>query len=324
MNNEHPITVDFIETIKQAIPENQYLAPFLLDILPIGKEAVYRRIRGEIPFTLPEMAIIVNRLNLSIDNLINNKNINKISFDLDLINDSFPLNAFIEIFEKQILNLEDLQRYKNVSLKAAFNSIPYSFLLEYSTIAKFQFFKYIYQISPSSNIGTLSNYKISDEINSMQSEWQQAMRKLDSFQYILDKRLFIYVAEDIAHFYKMKLITAEEKEQLKVEILLFLSDLEEISITGISKMTGKQIEIFLSHVHFDSSYIYYESEDMEIAHFRLFTINGIRSNNNKICEKQKRWLESLRQSSTCITLCNALFRKQFFREQHKDINKILK
>ena len=103
-----------------------------------------------------------------------------------------------------------------------------------------------------------------------------------------------------------------------------LSDLEEISITGISKMTGKQIEIFLSHVHFDSSYIYYESEDMEIAHFRLFTINGIRSNNNKICEKQKRWLESLRQSSTCITLSNALFRKQFFREQHKDINKILK
>lgn len=324
MNNEHPIVVDFIKVIKQSIPEDQHLAFFLIDILPIGREAVYRRIRGEIPFTMPEMAIIANRLNLSIDNLIDNRNINKISFDLDLINDSFPLNGFIEILERQILHLGNLQKDKKVSLKAAFSNIPYSFLLEYEMIAKFQLYKYIYQISPSMNTGTLSDYKISNEIKTMQSEWLKAMTTLDSFQYILDKRLFIYVAEDIAQFYKMKLITVEEKEQLKAEIFMFLSDLEEVTVTGISKMTGKQIEIFLSHIHFDTSYIYYESEDMEMAHFRLFTINGIRSKNSKICEKQKRLLESLLHNSTRITLSNALLRNQFFRDQHKSISKILK
>lgn len=324
MNNEHPIVVDFIKVIKQSIPDNQHLAFFLIDILPIGREAVYRRIRGEIPFTMPEMAIVANQLNLSIDNLIDNRNINRIPFDLDLINDSFPLNGFIEILERQKSHLENFQKNKKISLKAAFNSIPYSFLLEYGMIAKFQLYKYIYQISPSPNIGTLSDYNISDEIKTMQSEWLKAMRKVDNFQYILNKRLLLYVAEDIAQFYRMKLITTEEKELLKDEILMFLSDLEEMTVTGISKMTGKQIEIFLSHIHFDTSYIYYESEDMEIAHVRLFTINGIRSNNNKICEKQKRLLESLLHNSTRITLSNALFRKQFFRDQHKDISKILK
>lgn len=324
MKKEHPIIADFIKIIKESMPGNQNLAFFLMDILPIGREAVYRRIRGEVPFTMPEMAIIADRLNLSIDNLIDNKNINKIPFNLDLINDSFSLNGFVEILERQKFHLESFQKNKHISLKAAFNSIPYSFLLEYSTITKFQIYKYIYQVSPSPNIGTLSDYKISNEINTMQREWLKAMRKLDSFQYILDKRLFIYVAEDIAQFYRMKLISAEEKELLKDEILIFLSDLEEMAVTGISKMTGKQIEIFLSHIHFDTSYIYYESEDMEIAHFRLFTINGIRSNNNKICEKQKKILESLLHSSTRITLSNALFRKQFFKDQHKEISKILK
>jgi len=324
MNNEHSIVKDFVKVIKQSMPEDQQLASFLIDILPIGREAVYRRIRGEIPFTMPEMAIVASRLSLSIDNLIDTKNINKIPFDLDLINDSFPLNGFIEILERQKSHLASLQEGKKVSLKAAFNSIPYSFLLEYGMIAKFQLYKYIYQISPSPNIGTLSDYKISKKIKKMQSEWLKAMKKLDSFQYILDKRLFIYVAEDIAQFCRMKLISAEEKKFLKNEILMFLSDLEEMTVTGISKMTGKQIEIFLSHIHFDTSYIYYESEDMEIAHFRLFTINGIRSNNNKICEKQKRLLESLLLNSTRISLSNALFRKQFFRDQQKEINKILK
>lgn len=317
-------TDELIKAIKRELTDNQPVASYLIDILPIGREAVYRRIRGEIPFTMPEIMIIANELNISIDSIINNWNIDKVSFDLNMIDDTSPLNNYIKLLERQILMLERLKLSSQVSLKAAFNSIPYSFFLNYDSISKFQLYKYIFHVQKTQSILPFEKFEISDEITSMQIKCRNSLKRLHKFQYILDQRLFIYLAEDVAHFYKMKLITTNEKSILKKEIISLINDLETISITGLSNETGRPVEIFLSNIHFDSSYIFYESEEFEIAHFRLFTINGIRSDNSRICEKQKRWLESLRQSSTCITLSNAVFRKKYFKDQEALINKILK
>lgn len=48
------LNTGLIEAIKEKIPANSNLANVLIDILFIGREAVYRRLRGEVPFTLTE------------------------------------------------------------------------------------------------------------------------------------------------------------------------------------------------------------------------------------------------------------------------------
>ena len=45
---------NLIEALKMKIPDGANLANELMDVLYIGKEAVYRRLRGEVPFTLAE------------------------------------------------------------------------------------------------------------------------------------------------------------------------------------------------------------------------------------------------------------------------------
>lgn len=40
---------NLIEALKMKIPDGSNLANELMDILYIGKEAVYRRLRGEVP-----------------------------------------------------------------------------------------------------------------------------------------------------------------------------------------------------------------------------------------------------------------------------------
>ena len=47
----------------------QELADMLMDTLYIGKEAVYRRLRGEVPFTLQESALISRKLGISLTKL---------------------------------------------------------------------------------------------------------------------------------------------------------------------------------------------------------------------------------------------------------------
>ena len=50
--------------MKEKIPDGVNLANTLMDILYIGKEAVYRRLRGEVPFTLNEASIISKKLDI--------------------------------------------------------------------------------------------------------------------------------------------------------------------------------------------------------------------------------------------------------------------
>ena len=47
-----------IEAMRGKIPAGTTLARVLMDMLYIGKEAAYRRLRGEVPFTLAEAAAI--------------------------------------------------------------------------------------------------------------------------------------------------------------------------------------------------------------------------------------------------------------------------
>ena len=42
---------NLIEAMKEKLPLKGKLADMLMDTLYIGKEAVYRRLRGEVPFT---------------------------------------------------------------------------------------------------------------------------------------------------------------------------------------------------------------------------------------------------------------------------------
>ena len=53
---------NLIEAMKEKLPLKGQLADMLMDTLYIGKEAVYRRLRGEVPFTLQESALISRKL----------------------------------------------------------------------------------------------------------------------------------------------------------------------------------------------------------------------------------------------------------------------
>lgn len=60
MQNE--LNTSLIEAVKEKLPLKENLANLLIDTLYIGKEAIYRRLRGEVPFTLEEAALISRKL----------------------------------------------------------------------------------------------------------------------------------------------------------------------------------------------------------------------------------------------------------------------
>ena len=58
------IVKELINEMKERIPPGQNLANYLTDTLYMGKEAVYRRLRGEVAFTFDEIAVISHNLGI--------------------------------------------------------------------------------------------------------------------------------------------------------------------------------------------------------------------------------------------------------------------
>ena len=74
---------ELIAVMKERVPQGQNLASVLADILFMGKEAVYRRLRGEVSFSIEEIATISSKLGISIDQVVGSHHSNKVTFDLN-------------------------------------------------------------------------------------------------------------------------------------------------------------------------------------------------------------------------------------------------
>ena len=64
------INTDLIDAMKIYLPKGNNLANTLMDILYLGKEATYRRLRGEVPFTFAEVATISQHMGISLDKIV--------------------------------------------------------------------------------------------------------------------------------------------------------------------------------------------------------------------------------------------------------------
>ena len=79
------LSTGIIEAVKTKLPQKDNLANTLMDILYIGKEATYRRLRGEVPFTLAEAAILSRKLGISLGTIIGTSFRENAVFDMNIV-----------------------------------------------------------------------------------------------------------------------------------------------------------------------------------------------------------------------------------------------
>ena len=88
---------NLIEAMKEKLPLKGQLADMLMDTLYIGKEAVYRRLRGEVPFTLQESALISRKLGISLDKIIGLSFKSNAMFNINIVDYDAPFESYYNI-----------------------------------------------------------------------------------------------------------------------------------------------------------------------------------------------------------------------------------
>ena len=120
---------ELISTMRERIPQDMNLANTLADILCMGKEAVYRRLRGEVSFTIDEVALLSQKLGISIDQIVGSHVSNKVTFDLNLLHASSALESYYEIINRYLQIFDYVKTDNTTEVYTASNSLPFTLIL---------------------------------------------------------------------------------------------------------------------------------------------------------------------------------------------------
>lgn len=310
-----------IEAMNSKIPDGTRLANVLIDILYIGKEAVYRRLRGEVPFTLNEAAIIARELGISLDNTVGTKTSENAMFDLSMIDATDPIKAYEIIIRQYCETYKSIKDLDNTEFGVAANLIPQVFYLKYTNLSKFRLFKWIYQNDKGNSSNTYSDLIIPDHIRDLQKEYVRETQFVKTTIYILDELIFSYFINDVRYFININLIKKEEVELIKKDLMHLLDDLEEYATKGKFK-SGTSLQVYVSNVNFEATYSYLTSPIVNMAMFRLYSINAILSTDPLVYNYNKEFILSLKKYSTLISESAEMQRIQYFNRQREIIRSL--
>lgn len=316
------INDDLIRILKKNTPEKENTVDLLMNILPLGKEAAYRRLRGEIPFTLDETVAISKSLNISLDLLIGIEQKNTFAFHLNAIFAKEPMAEYARML-KEILNGVKYIRQKDSGSFSyrAYRTLPCEFMYKYKSLSTVYIYILFYQLYLQSTPRKLLEIHIPRNIFALQQETAEAMFNIDSML-VLDKRVFLDYIEIIQYFRGLGMISEEETVQIKRDLFKMLDDMEKMAISGMADNHHK-LDIFISSISFDCTYTYLECSDYNACSVGVYCVDYLTCEKPQISENHKLWIKSLVRFSTLISVSGELQRNEFFHTQRNYVETML-
>ena len=301
------LNTGLIEAIKEKIPANSNLANVLIDILFIGREAVYRRLRGEVPFTLTEAAIISRKLGVSLDKIVGISFKDNAVFDMNVVHHDDPFETYYEIINKYIGLLKNMGDDVTSELATSSNMLPQTLYLKHDVLSKFRLFKWMYQ-NENIKCKHFDELEIPAKLQDIQKEFVNAAEHIHTTSY-----------NDVEYFSSIHLLTDEDKQKIKEDLLLLLNELESLARKGKFD-SGNKVNIYISNINFETTYSYIESSNLQLSMIRIYAINSITSQDVEMHKSLKEWIQSLKKFSTLISESGEMQRIQFFKEQREIID----
>lgn len=313
---------NLVNAIKSALPEKANIALYLMDLLSLGKEAVYRRMRGTVSFNIEESALISQALNISLDHMLGMKSTGKAVFNLNLIQYPNMMDDYCGAMKSYIQYLQRMRSYPDAKSQSACNALPYIFYIEHELISKFHLYKWAYQMGGLANTQKFSQFSIPQSVADIHKEVLKESRHIRSNSFVLSRNIFSSLAKDISLFSRLNLLTKDESQQIKKELMDLFDRFESIASSGIWNV-DTEVLFYLSNMSFESSYTHLECSDFELSILSVFSFGTVNSFKSYVCQVHKDWIESLKRSSTLISKSGDVHRAEYFNEQRELLNVLL-
>ena len=319
MNNK--MQDDLIARVRESIPKGENLTNYLSDMLNIGRESVYRRLRGEIKFTFDEVATLSQNLNFSIDNLIGIKKDASALFNIHMLQKI----DYFDIYVNKMLEYGRMFRETSAQMKTkariSANTIPYFFHVSYEALSKLRIYKWLYQNQKIKPGDKYADFILPQKVLDAHNTFYLDIQMVPNITIIMDNNVFWSVTKEIEYFWKRHLLSDDDVIVLKKELHRMVDIIEKMATEGLCR-NGVQVEMYISAVDLEASYLHYEYGDKQFAQVRIYSISAIDSFDSGICTIQKQWMESQKRYSVLISESGEMQRFEYMDKQREYIDKI--
>lgn len=311
MNENDRIAIS--QRILKYIPENIKPVHYLMDLFKISNESAYRRIRGDMPFSLEEMICLSKELGFSIDELVDTDN-NVVSFRIPEDSLTSRSNAYITDLELYDAHQDAMYRDEVREAIVAVNRMLPSFMTGFDNLFNFSYYKWMHQSGEVPANCNFSEIIIPENVQALKNSINRGRRHNKNSTIILSPYVFYNIIKEIEYYYRRKLLTASERELLKADILGLLFRVE-MMMQGEKNKPKMDINYYLSSLAIEciSSYVRYD--DGEVCYLWVYSLPVITIRNTNACQMQKKWLDSLKKYSTLISHSSELVQSEFFHTQ---------
>lgn len=310
---------NFIRVVKESTPRNTKISSVLTNVLKIEKEAVYRRLRMEVPFTFTEVAEVCRYLNISVDDILDTKPVGKSAPCMRLAEPTLQggdneamMQTYLELF-RQVGS----ETHGEVSFSCS--TLSPLLYLNYESITRFYALKWDSMCAGPGMGKRFNEIIIPPALRRLQQDVIAASRHIGITNYIADTTLFSSLVNDIRYFASIRLISPEEVKLLKQDILHLIDTLEQLSANGTQPETGKTVNFYVSSINFETCYTCIESPTLKRGMIKSFLLNTITSQDESTFERIKQWMNSVKRISMLISQSGEQQRILYFNQQRDTV-----
>lgn len=311
-----------ISEIVKRIPSNTTPVNYLMDLLGLSSESVYRRIRGDINFTFEEIAKLSLNLGLSIDELIGLGKTDRVFFDLVSNISLDHQESFSLLLNNYYNNLVRLRNIEDIESIIVMNHFFAFMTMGSDLLFRFFSYKWVHQTREVPLNYYFSDYTIPPEVVSIQNKIKYHTRLSGSSTIILDQDVFLNTMKSIYYYYKRELISKDELLALKNELKKVI-DYTANAVYHGSSGDGVSYSYYLSYLNIDSNSIFTQYGEKMISHFWVYPVSPISVSNPEVCTMHKEWLNSLKKYSVLISQSNEIVQAEFFNKQYDYLEKMV-
>ena len=309
--------------VLELVPDAYKPIEFITELLGIGKESAYRRMRSEIPFTFEEVTKLALELDFSIDEIIGKNKEERIFLDLHANSSASHEESFLSMMKEYYRYTELIGNANEKEIYVALNRISLSFFMGLDTLFKWYYYNWKHQTYNISINDPFSDTVIPKEISAIRQHFKAMKPNIYNVHYIIDRDIFLNIVREIQYYYNRKLVTDEEIAIIKEELSLVLKNMEMVMQTGCNEY-GAAANYYLSLLDIEANTNYAIFDGNIASLYWMHPVNSICIVNQEICNMQKRWVESIKKYSVLITLSNEILQAEFINKQNGYLSNLSK
>ena len=316
---------EFIDELCKKVPKRADLINLVSDILKLEKESIYRRLARKVNFSIREMGILAKELNISIDGLLYKEEDHQwlpVALAIPLKLDS--MDCLCDMIEQNIKRIAYINRDAPGQMGNVYHILPLEFFIHYPMIMKFMFFKWGNYFIRSEKFNHFSSWELPHRLSTLTENYIDTYN-FEKIFYIWDNSLIWILAREIDNFYKMNIITTQEKEDIKEELHKLLSNIEmTLNGTRVPEIPyPPETTFYVSSVNIGFTSNYYQSGNRHFATFQSNFSFSMIENSEEDFAKVKEWINSFCDISTLLSKSGRFERRLFFNAQYKILDDIL-